>query len=92
MWLRLQNLMSSNHNKNNNISMDANILNNFFTSVFQQASNYNARQNHTIPDNSYILNNLFLSPISPNEIIHTFHNHFISNVMALMVYLPIVKM
>ena len=54
--------------------MDADILNNFFASVFQQAPNFNARQNNTILDSSFILNNLFLSPISPNEIIHTLHN------------------
>ena len=59
--------------------MDFDILNYFFTSVFQQAPNYNARQNYTIPDSSFILNNLFLSPISPNEIVHTFHNFFIFN-------------
>ena len=70
----------SNHNKNNNIIKDADILNNFFTSVFQQAPNYYATQNYTIPDSSFILNNLFLSPISPNEIIHTLPN--LSNSIA----------
>ena len=36
IWLHLNNLMNSNHNKNNNIFMDADILNNFFTSYFNK--------------------------------------------------------
>lgn len=69
MWSYLNNLISSNNS--NNIPVSANTLNDFFTSVFKQAPNYQPDQNHTLPDSYFVAKCLFLSPITFNETIST---------------------
>ncbi len=70
MWSHLKSLINSN-TSNNSVPVDPNVLNDFFTSVFKQAPNYNPDQPHTIPNSEFIPRSFFLTPISSNEIICT---------------------
>ena len=63
------------------IPIAADVLNNFFTSVYEQTLKFQANQHHTIPDSNFVNNSLFLSPITPNEIVDVFAS--ISNSRAL---------
>ncbi len=69
MWSYLNSLIST--NTTNNIPITADTLNDFFTSVFKQAPNYQPNQKHTLPGSS-VTKSLFLSPITFNETISTF--------------------
>ena len=64
-----------------NIPIAADVLNDFFASVYKQAPKVQACQHHTIPDSNFVNNSLFLSPITPNEIVDVFAS--ISNSRAL---------
>jgi hypothetical protein len=69
MWAHLRNLTGS--NKNNNVPICPSVLNNFFTSVFNQAPKF-CNNSHTIPDSVFVSNSLFLTPLTVNEILSTF--------------------
>ncbi len=69
MWTHLNSLI--NIKRNNNTPISAEGLNNYFTSVFNQAPKFQPGQLHTIPDSSFIANSFFLNPTSYNEIIST---------------------
>ena len=45
-----------------NISIAADALDNFFTSVYKQAPKFQADQHHTISDSNFVNDSLFLSP------------------------------
>ena len=64
-----------------NIPIVADVLDNFFTSVYKQAPKFQADQHHTIPDSNFVNNSLFLLPITPNEIVDVFAS--ISNSRAI---------
>ncbi len=60
-----------------NIPLNPNALNDFFTSVFQQAPAYNNKLKLTIPDNAFIRESLFMNPITfteLNNIVHSLSN------------------
>jgi hypothetical protein len=69
MWAHLRYLTGS--NKNNNVPICPSVLNNFFTSVFNQAPKF-CNNSHTIPDSVFVSNSLFLTPLTVNEILSTF--------------------
>ena len=79
MWAHLTKMITNTNSTN--IPIAADILNNFFTSVYKQAPKFQADQHHTIPDSNFVNNSLFLSPITPNEIVDVFAS--ISNSRAL---------
>ena len=55
-----------------NIPIAADILNNFFTSVYKQAPKFQADQHHTTTDSNFVTDSLFLSPITPKKIVDVF--------------------
>jgi hypothetical protein len=62
MWAHLNNLINS--NTPCSIPIDANALNNYFTSVFNQAPKLQDGQSHSIPDSYFVSNSLFLATLA----------------------------
>ena len=64
MWAHLTNTITTNMITNTNftnILIAADVLNDFFISVYKQAPKFQADLHHTIPDSNFINNSLFLS-------------------------------
>jgi hypothetical protein len=72
LWSHLKTLISP--IKINDIPLSAEVLNNFFTSVFKQAPNNQLNQCHTIPNNDFVNCSMFLTPVSANEVLYTLHS------------------
>ena len=53
----------------NNISVNTNVLNNFFTSVFNQAPHFQANQPLTLTTDTFISQIMSLTPVNNNGII-----------------------
>ena len=81
MWAHLTKMISNTNSTN--IPIAADILNNFFTSVYKQAPKFQADQHHTIPDSNFANrpNSLFFLPITPNEIVDVFASIFNSRAL-----------
>ena len=79
MWAYLTKMITNTNSTN--IPIAADILNNFFTSVYKQAPKFQADQHHTMPGSNFVNNSLFLSPITPKEEVDVFAS--ISNSRAL---------
>ena len=79
LWSYLNNLISS--IKAANVPIDSNILNDYFTSVFKQATKLLPNQTRNLPNYTYVPSSLFLFPVTFNEIINKFAS--ISNFHAI---------
>ena len=80
LWSHLNTLI--NPSKNNNIPVDANVLNNFFTSVFNQAPHFQVNQPLTLTDDTFISQTMFLTPVNNNEIINVLKSLSNSNAIG----------
>ncbi len=72
MWSHLNSLI--NPNNVSKIPVDADTLNHFFTSVFNQAPKFQQDQPHTMPVETLIPNSFYLSAITYDEIIITLNS------------------
>jgi hypothetical protein len=52
----------------NDIPLAANTLNDFFTSVFQQAPKFDSKAGHTISNSTFVKHSMFLTPVSYQEV------------------------
>ena len=68
LWAHLNSLL--NPRVRPEIPVTAEVLNNFFMSVYQQAPNPLANLIHTIPNNQAVLPTMYLSPVTYDEIIN----------------------
>ena len=68
LWAHLNSLL--NLRVRPEIPVTAEVLNNFFTSVYQQAPYPPANLIHTIPNNQAVLPTMYLSPVTYDEIIN----------------------
>ena len=80
MWAHLTKVITNTNSTN--IPIAADILDNFFTSVYKQAPKFQVDQHHTIPDSNFVKNSLFLSPIISNEMIDVFASIFNSRTLG----------
>ena len=80
LWSHLNTLI--NPNKNTNILVDANVLNNFVISVFNQAPHFQANQPLTLTNDTFVSQTIFLTPVNNNEIINTLKNLTNSNAIG----------
>ena len=55
----------------NNVYIDADKLNTFFTSVFNQVPKINKNLPYSVPHKSFVPNSIFLSPETFNKVINT---------------------
>ncbi len=69
LWSHLNSLIKTNNKPN--IPLHADVLNNFFTSIFLQAPPYQSDRPHTLTRDSFITKSLFLAPITCIELIST---------------------
>jgi hypothetical protein len=69
LWSHLKSLIKS--NSKTDIPIDADTLNDYFSSVFKQAPRYQPSQHPTIPQDTFVTQSIFLLPVSDNEVIST---------------------
>ena len=72
LWAHLKSLISP--TKVNDIPINADAINNFFSSVFKQAPRYQSNQSHTLPNYDFVKSSMFLTPVSSNEVLNTLIN------------------
>jgi hypothetical protein len=58
----------------NDIPLAANTLNDFFTSVFQQAPKLDSKAGHTISNSTFVNHGMFLTPVSYQEVFNCIMN------------------